>query len=211
MPLAVTCPSCSQLCQVEDQYAGAMVRCPKCGNIIQVPRLQDAEVIPTSSVPATSAPADAGPAGPGLMDALRQTAATFGLDSLAFILICAGMGCFALMILATLLPWLTVVTFGGQSYSRLGITLVFGWINIIFTVAAGGFVASAFLAFKNAKLLEYSLWSAAGWGMLAALWHLGNVTAMPALIGMYVALLASLGAAGTFGFVACQWALGKKA
>ena len=33
MPITATCPSCSQMCQVEDQYAGMMVKCPKCGNM----------------------------------------------------------------------------------------------------------------------------------------------------------------------------------
>jgi hypothetical protein len=212
MPLAVTCPSCSQLCQVEDQYAGMMVRCPKCGNIIQVPRPQaaDGALPPVSPIPATSAPETTGSAGPGIMDAMRQAAASLGLDFRAGMLIYVGTGCFAAMVLATVLPWLSVPVFGGtESISKLGISLVFGWINIFFTVAAGGFVAAAFLALKKVNLFDYSLWSAAGWGLLASLWHLGNITSWGAQIGLYIELLASLGAAGTFGFVACQRAVKK--
>jgi hypothetical protein len=225
MPITATCPSCSQMCQVEDQYAGQMVRCPKCGNVIQVaPSAAAVTAAPPPAVPVSPgvAPASAppsppaGPAGPGLMETLQQSIAAFGLDPLTVKLIYAGLGCFAAMIVFTIFPWVSISsTFGGLSASAsvLGISLAMGWITILLTLGAGAFVAVVFLVLKKNNLLDISLWVAAGWALLASLWRLVNVAQAGGFsgIGLYLSLFASLGAAGTFGFVVFNRLTKKKA
>src|SRR5262245_45262715 len=118
MPITATCPSCSQLCQVEDQYVGMMVRCPKCGNLIQTARptatapapptvaRPPAHLTPMTPDPIIGPPP--GPAGPGFIETVQQSAASFGLDALGLRLLYAGVGCLAAMVLFTFLPWFTL-------------------------------------------------------------------------------------------------------
>jgi hypothetical protein len=237
MPITLTCPKCGQMCQVADQHAGKMVGCPKCQNAIQVPPTAapvTATPIPAPPIPATPEPVPPateapapGPIGPGLLETLNQSIANFGLDPFTMKLIYAGMGSLLAMVFFTLLPWVTVsVSFSGvgqipgfsggegfsASHSVLGIQTMIGWINILFTLGAAGFMAAVFLVLKNVKFLDGSLWAAAGWGGVASLWRLINVFQWGGYsgIGLYLTLLASLGAAGTFGFVVFQRLTKKK-
>jgi hypothetical protein len=225
MPIAATCPKCSQMCQVEDQYAGMMVRCPRCGDTIQVARPGSAAVSaappaaapPPQSVSASAPPpplpspgAPVGPEPPGLMETIQLSATIFGLDALSMKLIYAGLGCFAAVLLSTLMPWFSIF-FGGPVAIVLGIQTGIGWITILLTLGAGGFVVVVFLALKQKNLLDISLWVAAGWGGLAFLWLLVNVAQWGGSFGIYLALLASLGAAGTFGYVVFLRLTQKKA
>src|SRR5207249_2897055 len=140
-------------------------------------------------------PLEASPPGPGFMETIQQSAAAFGLDPLCLKLIYAGMACFAAMIVSTILPWVSAGNMlTGVSISVLGIGTEIGWINILLTLGAGGFLGVVFLVLKKANFLDYSLWSAAGWGGLAFLWRLANISRGGSFagIGLYLALLASL-------------------
>jgi hypothetical protein len=212
MPITVTCPSCSQLCQVDDQYAGAPVKCPSCGKVMQVNRPEaGAPGIPPSAAPVLPS---AAPSGQGLMDTIQQSAASFGLDGLSVKLLYAGIGCLAAMLLFTFFPWLSFsgsVSFGGiqvqgTSVTRLGISIWYGILNFLLCAGVLGFLIVAFIALKKKDVFDISLWVAGGWSALAVLWRLidvinaGSVTG----IGLILTLLASLGAAGTFGFIIYQ-------
>ena len=67
------------------------------------------------------------------------------------------------------------------------------------------------IVLNNAQLFNISLWTAGGWGALAALWRLINVIDAGRFsgIGMYLSLLAGLGAAGMLGFIAVQKVMKK--
>jgi hypothetical protein len=225
MPITVTCPSCKQLCQVQDQHAGKKVRCPKCSAVIDVPLPAATPINETLPPTVPAEPLSAGPPGPGLKETLQQSTSAFGLDALTVKLLYAGMGCFAGMIVFTMFPWITVTSAGfgipgiqgrdvGFSFSGswAGIQFWYGWVNILLTLAAGGFVGAVFLALKKADLFAYSLWAAAGWGLVASLWRLVNVMQAGSFsgIGLYLTLLASLGAAGTFGIIAVKQQMKKR-
>lgn len=87
----------------------------------------------------------------------------------------------------------------------LGISIGPGIFNFLLSAAVIGFLAFVIFA-KQAKLFDIALWVAAGVAVLAALWRLINVIQLSSLsgIGLYLCLLASLGAAGTFGTIAVQ-------
>jgi hypothetical protein len=222
MPITATCPSCSQLCQVEDQYAGMMVRCPKCGNIIQVadkasPSPPPAPAAPASA-PATPAPSS-GAAGLGFLETVRQSAAIFGLDGLALKLVYGGAGCLAAMVMFTLFPWFSYATPSGGALgsigygSILGISLAPGQINFLLSAAALAFLVVTFVVLKKNETFDMCLWVVGGWSALAALWRLSELVRFGSLagVGLYVEILASLGAAGTFGFIIFQRFIKKKA
>ena len=214
MPITATCPSCSQLCQVEDRHAGMMVRCPKCGNIIQVARPDAAAApMPAASPPATPTPPPAtpgaapGPAGPGFVETIQQSATSFGLDALALKLLYAGVGCLGGMILFTFFPWASSVL-----VTILGISLVEGALSFLLSAGVIGFLVVVLVVLKKKEVFDISLWVAGGWSALAVLWRLFDVARFGHIagIGLYLSLLASLGAAGTFGFIIFQRFIKKK-
>jgi hypothetical protein len=220
MPITATCPSCTQMCQVEDQYAGMMVKCPKCGNIIQVAR-PEAAVIPAAAPlaaaplppappppPASSAPGVApGPVGPGFMETLQQSIKSLGLDPLSVNLLYAGTGCLAGLVLFTFFPWAAI-----GPISVLGMSLWYGIFNFLLSAGAIAFLIVALVVLKKKETFDISLWVAGGWSALASLWRLFDVANIGSLasLGLYLTLLASLGAAGTFGFIIFQRFIKKK-
>ncbi len=236
MPITITCPKCGQMCQVEDQHAGKLVGCPKCKNAIQVPPAAavvsaipmpaapiSAPPIPEAAepVPPTTEVPPPKPIGQGLLETLNQSIAGFGLDSFTMKLLYAGMGCFAAMIVFTLLPWLVlqsieIAGFGAQprieTYSILGVQTGAGWTGILLTLGSAGFLMAVFLVLKDAKILDYALWTVTGWAALATLWRLVDVVRFGGLsgIGLYLSLFASLVAAASFGFVVFQRLSRKK-
>src|SRR4029077_3046977 len=204
--------------QVEDQYAGMTVRCPKCGNLIQMAAAASAPPAPPAQgapppatprpPPPTPSPAAApGPAGPGFMETIQQSAASFGLDALSVNLLYAGVGCLAGMVLFTFLPWFTIsspIAIGPiVSGSILGISLWPGILNFLLSAGAIAFLIVVFAVVKKKDTFDVSLWVAGGWSAVAALWRLGQTINYGQFtgFGLILALLASLGAAGTFGFV----------
>jgi hypothetical protein len=220
MPVTATCPSCSQLCQVEDQFAGTMVRCPKCGTIIQMP----AAAAPVAAAPlpatpiVTSAPAAAPPGGtgPGFVQTVQQSATSFGLDALGLKLLYAGVACLAGMVLFTFLPWLSIpsaIMVGPVVHgSILGISIGSGILNFLLSAAAIAFLIVVLVVVKKKETFDISLWVVGGWSVLAALWrliqviHYGQLTGL----GLIIVLLASMGASGTFGFIIFQRFLKNK-
>jgi hypothetical protein len=214
MPITATCPSCSQVCQVEDQHAGMMVRCPKCGNIIQVARPGVAAApMPAAPPPAAPMPPPAtpgaapGPPGPGFMETIQQSATSFGLDPLALKLLYAGVGCLGGMILFTFFPWISSVL-----VTILGISLVEGALTFLISVGVIGFLIVVLVVLKKKDVFDISLWVAGSWSALAVLWRLFDVARAGRIagIGLYLTLLVSLGAAGTFGFIIFQRFIKKK-
>ncbi len=239
MPITVTCPTCAQLCSVADEYAGAMVKCPKCGNLIQTPPPAGdsaATLPPGTPLPGASAPAPA--LGAGLptppsppppappfarfMADIDKTAKELGIDPLSKTLIFAGLGCLALMALSVVFHWTAVpavpreisellpATMAG--HSRLGITLSAGLMNLIITLEVAFFLVFYFFLVKKAELFNLSLWAAAWWGSHATFWRLIDLSQLGSYAGagQYVALVGSIGAAATFGFVVVQRITRKK-
>lgn len=213
MPINVTCPSCQQVCAVQDQHAGMQVRCPKCSATIEVPKPAFAEPVIPVAAPAEPAPA----ANSGnVMASLTQSATALGLDPLSTRLVFAALGCMALMVLATFFPWVTISfdlggfapgkSLGSVSSSALGIQIWTGILQFLFTLAAGGFVAATLVFLKRADLFNISLWVAGGWNAIIALWRLIDVARVGRFwgIGLYLSLLAALAAAGMIGYVAVQ-------
>ena len=214
MPITVTCPnpSCGQVCAVQDQYAGMQVSCPKCQTVFGVPAAA-APVAPVAAVPPpVSMGAPGAPMGPGFGGVMDNVARLAG-DPLSKTLLLAGLGCMAGIILFVFLPWVSFgfsgnvggkgISIGGFSVS--GISIWWGVVTLLLTLGVAGFVAAT-IFMNRADLFQISILVAAGWSGLLALWRLINVIEAGSLsgIGLYLSLLASLGAAGTFGFMAFQ-------
>lgn len=220
MPLTATCPSCSQKCQVEDQFAGKQVRCPKCGNTMTMP-LSD---VPTAHAapepPLAAAEPLPGAPGAGFVDTIKQSLAAFRIDALTTKLLYAGAGCLAAMVVFTFLPWVSIGNIGvGQFQMHVGVTRLgiqvpdgSGVLNFLLSLAALAFIVVTIVVIKKRDVFDISLWVAGGWGALASLWRIINVAnfGSAAGIGLYLTLLASLGAAGTFGYIIFQRFMQKK-
>jgi hypothetical protein len=208
MPITVSCPSCAQQCAVADEHAGLQVRCPKCNNVISVPGL--ATATPISAAPDQVAPPPPPyPQNPGagLGAILNSFFQAVSLDPLGRILFYVGAGSLLLLVLASLLPWVSLPFVG----SVLGIRIWTGIVQFLLSGAALGFLA--FVVFANqAKLWDIALWIASAWAAVAALWRLVNVIQISSLLGfgLLLSLLAALGAAGTLGFIVVQRLMKKK-
>jgi hypothetical protein len=157
-----------------------------------------------------------GPAGPGFIETVQQSASSFGLDALELRLLYAGVGCLAAMVLFTFLPWFTLsspIAVGSViSGSILGISLWEGILNFLLSAAAIGFIIVVLVVVKKKDTFDISLWAAGGWSAIAVLWRLGQAINYGrfAGFGLILALLASLGAAGSFGFIIYQRFLKNK-
>jgi phage FluMu protein Com len=204
MPITATCPSCSQMCQVEDQYAGMMVRCPKCGNIIQVARPGEAPVqtvppaatpMPMPAAPPDGAPpppsAPPGPAGPGFMETIQQSFIAFSLDPLSQRLLYTGVACLAGCVLFTFIPWIPLF----DTAPRV--------MSFLLSAGAIAFLIVSVVVLKKRETFDVSLWVAGAWSVMASIWRLADLAQWGSVagVGLYLALLASFGAAGSFGFI----------
>jgi hypothetical protein len=207
MPITAACPSCSQKLQVDDQYAGKPVRCPKCGNTMTMPRAD----VPTAQVvsePPLAAPMLVptdpllpGALGAGFIETVQRSLAALGLDALSTKLFYAGVSCLAGMIVFTFLPW-----FSPGIVTVLGISVYPGILNFLLSAGGLGFVVVTLVVIKKKETFDIGLWTVAGWAALASLWRLVDVARLGTFsgIGLYLTLLASLGAAGTFGYIIFQ-------
>jgi phage FluMu protein Com len=208
MPITVTCPSCKQMCAVADEHAGMQVRCPQCKNVITVPGAIPAAPVYTSPPPSSFAPpppvvespASTAPPGKSALAGLNEAASAVGLDSLARILVYCGWGCLGFMVLTVFLPWASV-DLGGYSASSLGISSSGGLMTLFFTLEVGFLLVFFFFMSKNPQMFQTSLWAAAWWSVHASLWRFIDVIQEGRFAGwgLYLALVFSLGAAGTFG------------
>ncbi len=138
---------------------------------------------------------------------LDDAAQALGLDPISKILIYAGWGCLVFMALSTFLPWM-----GMLDYNALGISSSIGLMTLLFTLEIGFLIVFAFFLGKNPQFFQAALGLSAWWGVHATLWrfidlvHLGGA----ARWGLYLALIFSLGAAGTFIAVLVQRMSQKK-
>jgi hypothetical protein len=213
MPITATCPSCSQPCQVDDQYAGKQVRCPKCGNTMTMPTAQvpTAQIVSepplASPMPNSADPVPPGAPGAGFMETVQRSLAAFGLDPLSITLFHAGVGCLAGMVLFSFFPWFSL-----GIVSVLGISAYIGILNFLLSAGALAFVVVTLVVIKKKDTFDISLWVVGGWAALASLWRLVDVARLGSLsgIGLYLTLLASLGAAVTFGYIIYQRFVKKK-
>lgn len=214
MALTITCSSCSKMCSVDDKYAGMQVRCPHCSNVIAVP-VAGASAAPPPPAPAAPPPPgpradyddrdrgfDRGPA-PGRAGSPMQI---LGLTQLETILFFVAAGCLGMVFLSILLPW---VSFGFAS--RLGITVWQGILIFILMMGTIGFTATAFFM-KHKQLFSIALWVLFGvlcFSLLLELIFLIQAGSF-AGIGFYIAMLFTLGAGGTGGFVTFSYNLKKR-
>lgn len=145
------------------------------------------------------------PGPPGQGFDLDRAARTLGLDPTSRILYLAGLGCLALQVLFTFLPWVSI-SFGNVRASASGINTTPGVFQLLLALGVGGFAAFVLFAAQR-NLLLGALWAGAGWGVLASLWRLVDISNTSGAagvggatgIGLILSLLASLGVAGTFG------------
>jgi hypothetical protein len=192
--ITVTCPNpnCRQMATVEDQHAGMNVQCPKCGGAIAVPG---------TAAPATGAPASTS-------TSAQVSAANFmaNLQSLAGtaqakMLLLIGLGCLAFTVLSVFLPWFGTV----GVYSVLGLSYWAGILHLLLSLGAAAVVVIA-VVLNRKDLFNIGVLSAAGWSAVASLWRIIDLARAggASAIGLYLALLSILGAAGTLGFIAVQ-------
>ena len=191
MPITVTCPnaSCGQVCAVQDQHAGKQVRCPKCGGVIQVPGgAAPANPVTASPPPAPPSP---GPTAAGFMGNLDSLAGS----SQSKMLLLVGLGCLAGVVLFAIV---FVAAYGGIGAE--------GLLWLLVTLGAIAFVGVAILL-NRADLYGYSLFTAGGWSAVMSLWELIRFLQIVRVIfsfPLFLMLLASLGAAGCFGYLVFQ-------
>ena len=115
MPISITCPGCSQVCQVADEHAGMQVQCPICKKVITVPGLPTA--VPVAAAVAEGPPPAGSPpyppSRPSYVPApgaspFAMIDAMFPGNTLARPLFFAGIGCLGVMMLSTFLPWWSI-------------------------------------------------------------------------------------------------------
>ncbi len=192
MAITVTCPNpnCGQACSVKDEHAGMKVSCPKCGGVIQVPAAANPTAQPLP-VAGGAPPIVGGFGGAGFMVNLQTLAGT----PLAKTLLLAGLGCLVGVVLLILI---FVARFGAISFD--------GLLWILVSLGAVGFVCFAILQ-NRADLYNISVYVAAGWSATIGVWQLIIFFRFIRLgfdFIFFLALLASLGAAGCFGYLTYQ-------
>jgi hypothetical protein len=206
MAINISCPNagCGQVVAVKEEHAGLTVVCPKCGGNVVVPTLAaPAGVAPESGPPPIGSPPPAGIPSAGFVGNLER------LGGAQKILLLAGLGCLGLMVISTLLPWLSASIgfgpLGSASVSTIGLRTNEGVFQLLVGLGALGFAIGA-IASNQEKLYDISIWTAAGCTALTALWRLINVADWGGFsaFGVYLALLATLGAAGTLGAIGFQ-------
>src|SRR5262249_52972677 len=122
MPILVSCsnPECRQQCVVPDDYAGRMVRCPKCPALIQAPLQptpEQKQTIPTddfnlhlTKIRFSEEPPPLPPPPPPAPDAdalavLGGFLRSCGVNKTGAIVFACALGCCLLLVLFTFLPW----------------------------------------------------------------------------------------------------------
>jgi hypothetical protein len=192
MAITVTCPSCQKMCAVQDEHAGLVVRCPNCNGTISVPKAAGA------AVPSPAAAADpVANASANLQAGFDTFLTSVGLSSTQKILVLSGLGCLALLTLLLLIGSFTL----GLRFNAVVFMFFF------FTAGALAFSIVAFVM-KNPFLFQISVYVAAGWSAICALWSLVNFLQVVSY-GFFSAMLFfvmvfSLGAAVTLGMVAVK-------
>lgn len=178
MALSSICANCSLM------LAPDINACPQCGESLKSDR------------PATGNATTSGAASPGFALHLLRLCETPQTKTLLLV----GLGSLGALALSSFLPW-----FALGPFTVLGVTVGVGLLQLVFSLAAIGVVVTA-VARNDARLFDISLYSAAGWSVVAALWRLVNVLQVAgygvAGMGLIFALLAALAAAATLGGLA---------
>jgi hypothetical protein len=242
MTIRLRCPNqaCGRFLNVKEEYAGKRGKCPGCGTAFLVPmafasagppEVRSSRPTPLTTpapvveidepepeeepMPEPSAEAPA-PQGGGLLAALDAKVRFHGFGGHARTVLGGGMAALILLAVATLLPRATVQAMGA-SHSSLLVNFTSGVFLLVLTLAAVGFVGTAFAL--DRKLFEVSICTAAGWGVAAFVWLLalmlndrsnmrgaaqlvGSLADVGTGAGMYVGMLAAAAVAGTFGYLA---------
>ena len=218
MPITLTCPSCNQQCAVKEEYAGMQVRCPRCPGVITVPAATSnvAAVVlepePVMTTPVTAAappmpPVQRAPAGPGFMDNITKFLAANGVTGVNKILLFVGLGCMAFFLITVMLPWQSHSA-GPLRVTFYGIQMGMGIVEFLMVLAML-FLLVFVVLLGWTKLFEYSLWTASNLAIFITLHLLASMGAA-AGVGMILALIVMLAAAGTLGVVAFSRVFGSK-
>jgi len=87
-----------------------------------------------------------------------------------------------------------------------------GALSFLLSAGVIGFLVVVLVVLKKKDVFDISLWVAGSWSALTVLWRLFDAARIGHIagIGLYLALLASLGAAGAFGFIIFQRFIKKK-
>jgi hypothetical protein len=218
MSITLTCPNpnCQKPLKAPDEFAGKTIRCPGCGMAITVPSSTavpshapppipplDPQGRPDSSV--TDVPPDSGR---GLWDAIGRKGRIYELDRASLRILNGGLVALALLSFSSFLPWASLDR-GFLSGTILGVQSGVGLFVLFLSLGVGIFVCVAFALQRLA--FEISVYTAASWGLFASLWLLVNIVNIASRrlagvgIGLWFAILCSLGVAGTFGFVAINF------
>ena len=203
MAITVLCTNfgCGGVVTVEDKFAGATLKCPKCHSDVSVPQPQSTK----RKRKKEEAEAEAKP---------RRARISFAAnlnrlvdDARAQRFLWMGLGCLVGLAALTLLPWINETErpgdVGAVTPAEIGFRKMPGLLQLARSIGAVGFVIIAILSDRRPLFIR-SLAFASGWAALAALWRLvdlgmwGLVTG----IGVYLSLLAAVVAAITLGGLA---------
>ena len=163
---------------------------------------------PDSGVP-TEAAAAGLPAEPAWWAGVVQKCKEHRLDGVSQKLFAGGLLALAVLAVATLLSWASVSYGVGQfrwSASVRGVQTGAGVLILVLSAAAGVFAGFTFL--KKAPWWVGSVYAAGAWGGLASLFTFWKVIQLGswAGFGLYLAVLAALGAGVAFGLLALRLA-----
>jgi len=239
MPISVTCtnPDCKQACTVPDDHAGRIVRCPKCPAVIHVPLYPELEQLvgqgssenfdldlnefqfasdssdakpPQSTAKPPPPPGMPPPPQVDFFVAMMGFFRRSGLGKASVIVLAVGLGCIVLLLLSILMPWQTSRGSDFSSNYTIGIATISGSLSFFLSLGVIAFLVTV-VAARQSFLFEFALWTFVGWSALSTLWRVIDIiTFHGAGFGLYLALLASLGAVGTSGFVVFQRLLNAK-
>jgi hypothetical protein len=201
VPITVLCTNfgCGGVITVEDKYAGATMKCPKCHTSIAVPASQ------SSSRKRQKAEAEAAPKRP----AVSMTANLTNLldDARARRFLWIGLACLGGLAVFTFLPWMNASErpgdIGAMAPSEIGFGHIPGTAQLAGSLAAAAFVLGTIYS-NNRRLFARGLVFAGALAALLALWRLidfgiwGTITG----IGVYLSIAAAVGAAITLGGLA---------
>jgi hypothetical protein len=192
MSIQVKCPnaSCGKVIEVKKELARRPSLCPACGTGLSIPESASG-VDPMTS----------GSAGAGFWGTIESRSLALQMDAAARALFGVAILSLFLQMVSTFFRWVSI-SIGTFSVGVLGIDGAEGKLVFILALGVGIFAAVAF--FKKPAVFTYSLYTGAGWGGLSLLW-LGSLVLRAgshAGLGLYLGVLASIGVASTFGFLA---------
>jgi hypothetical protein len=229
MPISARCPNkeCGKSLKVKDELAGKKVKCPACASVFVVPAAEPVAAVepaPVKKKPAPPPPPAKKPAAPAPAAPAKKKAAPVlednddemfedsereeeqetapaaggtgpGLDKQKQLVMFIGLGTLALLAVSVFLPW---VSFGGFGFS--GINFTAGIVMLILALGAA-ITLGVMFALKKPVAPVLPVGAAAGlYALVFFLIFLIRGAGSFAGIGLWIGLLAALGATGTFIF-----------